>query len=94
MIKALMGLFALLLGIISWFFFKKASDAFNVMLQGKQNHSLNRFCKLNGWVYLIFALFSFVGIFWDATFVTAIILVIVSLYTAGITWQLAAILKN
>ncbi|MGP6138824.1 MULTISPECIES: hypothetical protein [unclassified Jeotgalibaca] len=94
MIKILMGLFALLLGIVSWFFFNKASEAFSVLLQNKPKHRLNGFCRLNGWVYLVFALFSVSGIVWDTMPFIAIILVVVSVYTASVAWRLAAFLKN
>lgn len=94
MITILLSLFSILLLIISWFFFKKASSAFSLLVSKNKQPTLERFCSFNGWLYMIFALVSFVGLVLDSNILTAGFLIIVSLYTASVAWQIAAFIEK
>lgn len=94
MITILLSLFSILLLIISWFFFSKASSAFSILVSENKQPALDRFCSLNGWLYLIFALVSFVGLILDSNTLIAGFLIVVSLYTANVAWQIATFIKK
>lgn len=94
MIKIMVIFFVLLLGIVSWFFSFKATEAFSVLVPPQEKIKLQRFCTRNGRIFFIFALLMIFSLFFEDPLFMAISLVIVSLYTAGFAWQLAALLKH
>ena len=94
MLTILLSLFGILLIIISWFFFKKAAEAFTIVVPENKQPAFRTFCSFNGWTYFVFALATDVGVFLDWNVATAIFLIIVSLYTAAVAWQIAAFIKK
>lgn len=94
MITALLSLFCILLLIISGFFFKKAAAAFSIVIPENKHVAFKKFCSFNGWIYLVFALITFGGVILNADIVTVATLIIVSLYTASVAWQIASFVKK
>lgn len=94
MLTILLSLFGILLAIISWFFFNKAAEAFEIVVAENKQPAFRTFCFFNGWAYFVFALATYVGVFLDWNVATALILIIVSLYTAAVAWQIVAFFKR
>jgi hypothetical protein len=94
MLTILLTLFGILLAIISWFFFKKAVEAFAIVVPENKQPAFVKFCSFNGWAYFVLSLVTFVGLFLDWNMATAIFLIVISLYTAAVAWQIASFIKK
>ncbi|MDE1548390.1 hypothetical protein [Jeotgalibaca caeni] len=91
MIQILMTIFALLLAAVAWFLTTKAASVFvNPSKIDKRTQSSFR---TSGMIYFIFSLLTFSSVFLNQTLLYALLLVLISFYTAYLTFWLAKIFK-
>ena len=90
MIKFMMILFSLLLAILAWFLLTKSSDL-SLLFNNKNTVS---FFNSNGRVYAILSSLSISSLSFDNNLVFALVLVLVSIYTAFFSMRLASLLKK
>ncbi|AZP05136.1 hypothetical protein [Jeotgalibaca ciconiae] len=97
MIQLLIGLFALLLFLVSWFLIKKANHAFILFpekLSTEQRKKMNVFFQTNGIIYFVTGIVFIISIFINQKNLYAVLLLLISLHSAFFSFQLSKFLKG
>lgn len=90
MIQAMMFLFSLLLGLLTWFLLTKSSEIALVF----DKKSVEKTLRFNGKIYFSFTILSFFSVLLNSQLIYAVILTIISIYTAFFSIRLASSLKK